>query len=308
MARYFDPPEAYAPGLTFQLRKKPEGGDLLSHVRQTPLPDRYARTEAVVLIHGFNNHYGEAGTAYYGFRLRQYERASPQLLPPDLEKILADLFWPGDTAWGLFDLLDFLVYPTAVDTAKSAARPLAEHLRSMPNLRIVHFVAHSLGCRVALETIDNLRREGGPTVGKICLMAAAVPVFKVQSGGTLAAAMEHATEVRILYSSDDTVLRYAFPPGQTLAGDSEGIFPTALGLHRPPPGVAGRIDPVAIDGARHGDYWGDSERPPASLAADRTADFFRFGTRGRTIVERTPGTAPRVGAAETRELGYARVI
>lgn len=308
MARYFDPPEAYAPGLTFQLRKKLEGGELLTHVRQTPVPDLYARTETVVLIHGFNNHYGEAGTAYYSFRFRQYERANPQLVPPALEKILADLFWPGDAAWGLFDLLDFLVYPTAVGTAKSAARPLADHLRSMPNLRIVHFVAHSLGCRLALETIDNLRQEGGPTVGRVCLMAAAVPVFKVRPGGSLAQAMEHAGAVRILYSSDDSVLRYAFPPGQTLAGSDEGVFPVALGLHRPPPGIAGRIDPVVIDSAGHSDYWGDSGRPPASLAADRIAEFFRFGSQERTIAERTSGAAPRTAGADAREMGYARTF
>lgn len=137
-------------------------------------------------------------------------------------------------------------------------------------------------------------------------MAAAVPVFKVQPGGRLAQAMEHAGTVRILYSGDDAVLRYAFPPGQTLAGNDEGVFPAALGLHRPPPGVAGRIDPVVVNGASHSDYWGDSERPPASLAADRVADFFRFGLQKRAIAERTPGTAPRSGGTEAREVGYAR--
>lgn len=308
MARYFDPPEDYRPGLVLQLRERREGGDLQSKVRQTPPLDPFARSEAVVLIHGFNNHYGEAGVAYHGFRLRQYGRAVPQLAPPALETILADLFWPGDAAWGLFDLMDFLVYPGAVGTAKEAAPRLAQHLRAMPTLRIVHFLAHSLGCRIALETIDNLRRKGGPTVGKVCLMAAAVPVFMVQSGGRLAKAMEHAGEVRILYSDDDAVLRYAFPPGQTVAADNEGLFPAALGLHRPPPMVAGRVDPIDIDNAGHGDYWGHSRRPSASIAADRIADFFRFGSWERTLATRTPGAAPRTSTAETREVGHARVI
>lgn len=308
MARYFDPPEDYAPNLVFQLRDQPEGGNLLPDVRQTPPLDPCARSEAVVLVHGFNNHYGEAGAAYYGFRLRQYQRATPKLVPPGLEEILADLFWPGDAAWGLFDLVDFLVYPAAVGTARDAAPSLARHLRSMPTLRAVHFVAHSLGCRVVLETIDNLRRNGGPVVGKVCLMAAAVPVFKVQSGGDLADAMEHAGDVRILYSDDDAVLRYAFPPGQTVATGDEGFSPTALGRHRPPPGIPGRIDPFDIDGAGHGDYWGHSSRPPASVAADRIAEFFRFGSWRRTIAVREAGSAPRPSTADPRELGHARAI
>ncbi|WP_133174713.1 hypothetical protein [Candidatus Methylomirabilis limnetica] len=36
MARYFDPPEDYRPGLAFQLRERKEGGDLQPEVRQSP--------------------------------------------------------------------------------------------------------------------------------------------------------------------------------------------------------------------------------------------------------------------------------
>ncbi|MEC4890105.1 MAG: alpha/beta hydrolase [Nitrospira sp.] len=308
MAKYFDPPQDYKPGLILQLRERLEGGDLLPDVRQIPLPAPFARSEAIILIHGFNNHYGEAGVAYQGFRLRQYQRVTPRMIPPRLEEILADLFWPGDAAWGLFDLMDFLVYPTAVGTAKEAAPRLARYLRSMPVLRITHFIGHSLGCRIVLETIDDLQRNGGPVVGKVCLMAAAVPVFKVRFGGELAGAMEHAREVRILHSDDDAVLKYAFPPGQTLASGDEGFFPNALGLYRPPPDVAGRVDPVNIEDAGHGDYWGHSQSEPTALAADHIAEFFRFGSWQRTMAARIPGTSPRPSTAQPREVGFSRSI
>ncbi len=309
MSRYFDPPEDYKPALVFKLRQQPEGGNLLPDVQQEPSTDSYARIEAVVLVHGFNNHYGEAGNSYHHFRLRQYKCATPQLLPPGLEAILADLFWPGDAAWwGFLDLFDFLVYPKAVGTSRDAAPLLARHLRSMPNLRAVHFVGHSLGCRVILETIDDIRQNGGPVVGKVCLMAAAVPLFKVQSGGRLADAIEHAEEVRILYSDDDRVCRDIFPPGQTLArGKDEGFFPTALGLNGPV-GVAARTDPVDIKDAGHSDYWGDSEQPSASVAADRIAEFFHFGSWQRTIASRGAGMAPRPSTAGSRDVGYEREI
>lgn len=302
MARYFPPPTGYRPGLVLDLRERREGGPLRPAVveRRHRVHAPTARREAVILIHGFNNHYGEAATAYHGFRRRQREDATPPLAPEALERHLADLFWPGDADWGFFDRLDFLVYPVAVGTAREAAPLLAAHLRASPTLRCVHFAAHSLGCRVALETIDDLRRGGGPAVGRVCLMAAAVPLFMVRPGGRLAAAMEYAKAVRILHSEADAVLRLAFPPGQTLAGGGEGFFPAALGLRRPPPGLPGRIERFAIGHAKHGDYWGHSTRPPAATAARHIAGFFRFGTRERTLAERMPGSAPRSCAERAR--------
>ena len=292
--------------LILQLREQLEGGDLLPDVHQKP-PAPSACNEIFVLVHGFNNHMGEAWESYHAFCFSQRERAYPLLTLPALEEMLAELFWPGDAAWGLFDLLDFLAYPAAVGTAQNAAPRLAQHLRTMPSLRTVHFIGHSLGGRLVLETIDDLRRNGGPMVGKVCLMAAAVPVFKVVSGGALAEAMNHAGEVYILYSEKDIVLHYTFPPGQTVAVGDEGFFPEALGLHGPPPGVNGRIDKKNINGG-HGDYWDPSKGLPAENAARAIADFCGFGSRERTMDSRSPGAAPRPSTAESRELGYARTF
>ncbi|MGZ8484703.1 MAG: hypothetical protein ACXW6R_12350, partial [Candidatus Binatia bacterium] len=103
---------------------------------------------------------------------------------------------PGDAAWwGWLDYADFLIYAATVETSREAGSCLARHLHSMPNLRVVHFIGHSLDSRVALETIDRLRQDGGPAVGKVCLMAAAVPLEKVKTGGSLAAAIGHCAEV-----------------------------------------------------------------------------------------------------------------
>ena len=307
MSRYKRPYELYSSELQFDLREQPEGGELLADVKQIPVPDRYDHSEAVVLIHGFNNHRAEGEEAYYGFRGKQYERSAPDLVPPGLEKLLADVFWPGDAGWwGWLDYTDFLVYPTAVGTAKEAGSRLARHLRSMPNLRLVHFIGHSLGCRVALETIDHLRQDGGPAVGKVCLMAAAVPLDKVKTGGSLAAAVEHCAEVRVLHSDDDWVLSDTFPPGQSLAAGDEGNFPQALGLHGAI-GVAGRIESFDINDARHGHYWGHSDEAPCKIAADKIAEFFQFGSWERTIAARGTGAA-RPASADNREAGEARTV
>lgn len=294
------------PGIMLSLREQPEGGNLRSAVLQKPLPDLYTRIEAVVLVHGFNNHEGEAAEAYLGFRSRQYPLAA-RVSPPSLENMLTDVFWPGDAAgWGGFDLADALVYPAAVGTAQNAAPRLARHLQSMPNLRIVHFVGHSLGCRVILETIKHLQGRG-PIVGKVCLMAAAVPVFKVQSGGDLAGAMAYAKEVKILYSRDDRVLQLTFPEGQTVASGNEGFFPTALG-REPPDGIPGRIDRVRVNQAGHSDYWGYTDNSAASEAAGKIASFFQFGTVPRAFTARPPNTAPRPSTAEPREVSRVRTV
>ena len=309
MSRYDDelPPKDYHPGLVLQMRQAVEGGDLRAQVLQVPSPDPTGRREPVVLVHGFNNHQGEASTAYFGLRGRQYREGAPTLIPPALEAILADAFWPGDAAWGAFDLADFLVYPAAVGTSQAAAKLLAAHLRSMPNLVAVHFVGHSLGCRVILETLADFARSGGPHVGKVCLMAAAVPNFKVEARGALASAMAYADQVTILHSQSDAVLRYTFPPGQTLASGDEGFFPSALGLHGPSPGVPGKLDPRPIPDAHHGDYWGQSERAPAETAANRIAELFKFGSWQRSIGNARGAPGPRAESADAREIGSIRV-
>ena len=81
-----------------------EGGDPRPSVLQLPQQDSAAGREAVVLVHGFNNHCGEAAIAYQGFRNQQYRRDG-SLLPPTLEDVLADTHWPGDAAWGAAGLV-----------------------------------------------------------------------------------------------------------------------------------------------------------------------------------------------------------
>lgn len=303
MARYFDPPVDYRPGVIFQLRHRLEGGELRQTVLELPSMGDAGRREAVILVHGFNNHYGEAATAFHGFRKQQYRR-DPSLLSPTLETVLADVHWPGDAAWGTADLVDFLVYPFAVGTARKAGPVLANFLEGMPNLEIVHFIGHSLGCRVVLETILSLATR--PKVGKVCLMAAAVPVFQVEWGGRFESAMVRAEQVLVLYSGSDVVLTGAFPPGQFAAGHGEGVFPVALGHERPPPTVAGTVDAIEISGAGHGDYWGHSDTEQSWRSTACAGDFMEFGKRVRVIGPRD--TAPQAIGPAPREYASVRSI
>src|SRR2546423_10492597 len=168
-------PCGYSPALELYLRRDKEGGKLLDPgVFHGLLPDALGRRTCLVLVHGFNNSDGGAATAYFAFRKRERALFS-DVDPGALEGLFGDTFWPGDAQWGFFDKLDFLIYPTAVHTAVDAARELDAMLGKLPNLERVDFIAHSLGARVVLETLLLLRKRTLPRIGRVLLMAAAVP-------------------------------------------------------------------------------------------------------------------------------------
>ncbi len=256
--------------LEIELRTQPEGGEVLMPAELRGAGAGLPRERCVLLVHGYNNTEGQAAAAYLGFRGRQYEQF-PALAPEALEARLADAFWPGDAKWwGPFDLLDFLFYPAAVGVARDEApAALAEAIGRIPFLVELEVVAHSLGCRLALETLDLLRRAGGPSIGRVCLMAAAVPCEFVEAGGRfeplLLSLQASFTEVRVLHSTSDLVLGLAFLAGQPAAGEPSEA---ALGYRGPPPGMPGfgaNVSDFRVPHAGHGDYWGQGP--------DRTAAF-----------------------------------
>ncbi len=254
--------------------------------------DEQTRRECLVLVHGFNNHEGEAAEAYLGFRRRQCQVFRDVSLE-GLEKRLGDTFWPGDAKWfGPLDWLDFMIYPVAVGVAEDAAPLLADLLWRMPNLERVDFIAHSLGCRLTLETLTLLQQRGHPAIGRVCLMAAAVPCDMLEPGGhferTLWNLQIAGTEIRVLHSMMDPVLQFAFPPGQTLAGEPSM---RALGRYGPPPDMPGRGATVSehrVYNAGHGDYWGHNVSAPMEDATRDAGIFLRMGDQPREIEARPP--------------------
>jgi len=291
----------YDPLLRIDQRRRDEGGAVLTPAQprwRNPPGTAQPQRELVVLVHGFNDDRVEAAEAYAALRERQRELLGETDFPT-FDAALGDDFWPGDADWGPLDFADFLVYPKAVGVARDeVALPLADYLRRRGDVQVVHFVAHSLGCRVVLEVLADLVRSGGPPVGKVCLMAAAVPVAMLCPGGRLERALSLAREVLVLYSPADLVLAAAFPVGQTLAGSGEGFFPEAVGYAGSVPAIVQREQ---IVGAGHGHYWGDDDKPAARHTAEALRRFLGFG----------PTTARKLSArasAATRAVAVARVV
>lgn len=292
------------------MRRDREGGKLLRPGEFRGSLDARARRSCLVLVHGYNNSDSGAADAYFAFRNR--ERALFSAVDPAaFESLFGDTFWPGDADWSFFDRLDFLIYPTAVHTAVKAAAGLDEMLAKMPNLQRVDFVGHSLGARVVLETMLLLRKRTLPAIGRVVLMAPAVPSEMLERGGRffnlLMEIWAEGIEVRVLHSLDDKVLQWAFPPGQSLAGNSEASQ-RALGRYGPGvmmPGWRKTLKGVKVSGADHSDYWGDGKPAPSLQSTTEVGTFLRLGDMRREVSSARQVSTPAALPAP-RPLGEAR--
>ena len=305
-------PPGYAPYLEFYLRRDLEGGKLRVPGELRGRPDAQARRECLVLVHGFNNSDSGAGDAYLAFRNSETRIFNPTDASV-FERSFGDTFWPGDADWSFFDKLDFLVYPAAVHTAVKAANQLAALLTRMPNLERVDFIAHSLGCRVALETLLLLRKRALPMIGRVVLMAAAVPSEMLERRGKffdlLMELAAEGIEIRVLHSINDKVLHFAFPPGQSLAGAGEASG-RALGRIGPiatMPGYKATLNGVVIGGADHSDYWGDGAKGPSEQATRDAGTFLKLGDLGRDIGTNREEIEP-ASLAAPRDVGVFREL
>jgi pimeloyl-ACP methyl ester carboxylesterase len=164
-------------------------------------------------------------------------------------------------------VISALSYPVELGPAKDSAQRLFDFLQGLSGPGgtpiMVRLVAHSLGCRLALELLRRFAVSLKATqvvFASVSLMAAAVPVGKADESGEFGPVIQ-ALRTQVLYSTDDRVLQLAFPIGETAALD--GLFPQAVGRH-------GHPEVWSIPGARmnyaHGDYWPGKESSAAVVA------------------------------------------
>ncbi len=235
----------------------------------------------VVLIHGYNSNVKEANKSYSA----HLAGLAMSMRDPELRRVWR-FYWPGDS---LVKPLSAASYPWKLKVAQESAEMLGEYLDGLARgpdgaMRRVCFVAHSLGARVALESLalldSSIRRR---FVDHVILMAAAVPVVHCRPWARYGRRNSTRFE-EIFFSPHDKILAKWFPRGQKLAGDG-GTAPEAVGRR-------GRPD-YRWDARRlssrfgHGDYWGANEtiRATAGLLKAPPSRW----TRRRKPPERTPG-------------------
>jgi Alpha/beta hydrolase of unknown function (DUF900) len=225
------------------------GGPVSNTISPTNFSPRAPRL--IILIHGYNVNRpnGEASFNAFGQLLQNHN-------VPELSVLgqVIGFLWPGDVD---IKFIAGLFYPAKMQAARDSAARLAEFLLALrgPNgspMQIV-LVAHSLGNRLSLEMITDLRAQPNRTWGRMegfVLMAAAVIVGDVDTQGRLSPAAK-SLRTRTLFSEADKVLHFAFPPGETAA--LEGFFPQAVGRFGNPPSTwTDRFDLQPYD---HGNYF-----------------------------------------------------
>ena len=223
----------------------------------------------IILIHGYQNSEPEAHRAYDKFR-----DALRRALYLDTERDLGvfwEFYWPGDNP---NKVISVATYAARVPDARESGRLLAEFLSKRNPRQKIFLVGHSLGCRVALDAVRTIRRQGdryqGATVRGLFLMAAAVPVSLCLPRRLFDSPIPNSPEYAF-YSHRDIVLSRAFPPGQQQYGES-GI---AVGSYGQPAERWEHHEETETN-LRHKDYWG------SSIMAEQVGRYLGY-TRNRAI-------------------------
>lgn len=237
------------------------------------LEDLAHSPELTFLLHGFavNERKGRIS-------LRNFA----ELLRADLSALDGDviaLLWPGD------DRLSPITYSLEERDADTTARMLTQLIvRTLRPVRPVNFIAHSLGCRVVLETMRQLQVQG-LRAEQVVLMAGAVDADALAQSPRYREAVRAAKRVAVLSSRRDRVLKVAFPVGDFLAsflfgGDTS----RALGLIGPR-NAAHEVVPRSVFSTKiadqadvgHHDYLPDEKTSAKQRAA---ADYAAAAVRG----------------------------
>lgn len=241
------------------------GGGVSGQIDSTGFAIRASRL--IILIHGYNvnRSNGEKGFDAFGSLLQNRGLSELSVLGQ-----VIGFLWPGDVD---IKFIAGLFYPAKMQAARDSASRLMQFLLRLrgPNgtpIQVI-LVAHSLGNRVSLEMITDVLAQPDRSWGRMegfCLLAAAVTVGMVDSGGRLASAAR-SLRTRAMFSESDKVLHWAFPPGETAAGD--GFFPQAVGRFGNPGSVwSDRFDLQPYD---HGNYF--PGLPTGGRIDDRSAQL-----------------------------------
>ncbi len=210
--------------------------------------DLFGESRLVFLLHGFNRCQEEGRASLLGLA---------DLLNAESTWGVVAVLWPGDH--GLGKVSYSFEGRDADDTAALLARFIECSAPPVP----VSFVAHSLGCRVALETVKRLRLENR-AVEEVCLFAAAVDADSLASSEAYSEDARGAQRVTVLSSRRDKVLKFAYPVGDFLQAFlfRRDDFGLALGFRGPrdhkggsvPDSVTG-VEIPKSSGVGHGDYF-----------------------------------------------------
>jgi hypothetical protein len=227
--------------------------------------------------------------AVHGFNVNQRDAVSDFAALDDQLKlgpsaVLVGVLWPGD-AW-----IPVINYPFEGGDAMHSGANLADYCnRQLGGALSLSFMSHSLGARVVLQAVAQLKRKAR----LVCLTAGAINRDCLET--EYASAAKNAQSIGVLASHKDWVLSRAFPLGDPISNilhDDHRFFEKALGNDGPAsPDVPPLIGPYQIPDEY--DYLHSSYLPPKDLARwTLVAGYVRQAFFGQPLSQDVPFPPP----------------
>jgi pimeloyl-ACP methyl ester carboxylesterase len=254
-----------------------KAGEIVGRRVEEPAgPIRLTAQRFVILIHGYQTSAESAERSYR--RFSENLRAATRDGGASLGSVL-EFHWPGDHPRRPVSVVTFA--GKIANARLSGDLLVRTWLRDRRGKHVV-LVGHSLGCRVALETVQAILEDptyGGAEVDAVFLLAAAVPVPLCVPPETFSIPIGNESQ-HVFYSRQDRVLRLAFTPGEYLAGEGG----PAVGSRGEPLGTrwTGRHETFL----GHGEYWGNAE------VARRIAEVLRVHREQTPTARHLPAWPP----------------
>lgn len=276
-------------------RSAPAGGAIDSVRAWLSVPSLRGKSHLIVLIHGYNDTFEEATTAYAAFCKLQESMVS-EGLDWTFGSTLVEVFWPGDARWGIARPA---FYPWALPVADNVAELLSEIIKDLCGFAsgqlTLDVVSHSMGNRIAFRLFSLLRGIGGLEPRRSMHMASAVPIGRLENqADELEAGLVIETasgKSESMFSHGDDVLAYAFPLGETADFPQEGLMPVALGHRDWLPGRS-ILNFAQWDAgpSGHGQYWSGNK------VQAEVRDFLDLGVTGARVIypRETPASSTSI--------------
>lgn len=278
-----------------------EGLSTIESVDEVRLPlNLKAARRVVFMIHGYQTPEHKATASFA--RFRRLIGVAATYRHPTVIGELCGFYWPGHHPKFIPSLLTF---SARISDAKQSGLLLADVIRGMSADQEVVLVAHSLGCRVALHALRQIRSWGptytGPKLTHVFLMAAAVPSSMCNpDSGIYGVKPTPELEEHVFHSAKDLALKpLAFGLG-TYA--YEEAWSSAVGVAGEP---AERWEPhTHATTLQHGQYW--SSLNAANTLVDRLG--FAASTRlaVRSLAEWPAAKTVRISETRTPRVRGAK--